>query len=183
LSSTPTQADAFELEVELLDVRTIARDVTDQYANVSPKHVLHVTVPEAPVMVMADPTRVFQVLENLVRNAIKYSPAGSLIEIDVAEDDDSALLSVTDQGQGIPRESLHRIFEPFRRESNVAVGIGLGLAITRRLVEAHGGVIDVASSVGQGSTFRVRLPLGRARSGSPAPTRDDSPVSWAENPT
>jgi signal transduction histidine kinase len=169
IDASRIEAGEFKLERELVDVRTVAREITDQYAKASPKHEVHGTITDEPLIVLADPTRLSQVLDNLVSNAIKYSPEGGPIEIDATEDHDSAVLSVTDRGRGIPEPSLHKIFEPFHRDSNVAVGIGLGLAIARSLVDAHGGVIAVESVVGQGSTFSVRIPLARVISEGAGP--------------
>jgi len=161
IDASRIEAGEFQLQRELVDVRTIASDIADQYAAASPKHTFEVIVPDAPVPVLADPARLSQVLENLITNAIKYSSEGGRIEIEASQHDDVAVLSVTDHGAGIEEGSLQRIFEPFRRVSNVAQGLGLGLAIARRLVDAHQGVIDAKSILGQGSTFRVRLPLAR----------------------
>ncbi|HSD90386.1 MAG TPA: HAMP domain-containing sensor histidine kinase [Kofleriaceae bacterium] len=179
IDASRIEAGEFQLQRELVDVRTIARDVADQYATVSPNHTLHVSVSDAEVMVLADPTRLAQVLENLIGNAIKYSPDGGPIEIEARQDRVDAVLSVTDRGEGIAQESLEKIFEPFRRVSNVPPGVGLGLAIARRLVDAHGGAIDVESIVGQGSTFRVRIPLARTGASEPREFKGDAAPTGA----
>jgi len=79
---------------------------------------------------------------------------------------DDAVIAVSDQGVGIPPEEAHRVFEPFRRAGSarqLAPGLGLGLFLARRIVEAHGGAIELESRSGSGSTFRIRLPLGSPR--------------------
>ncbi len=171
IDASRIEAGEFRLERELVDVRNIAREIADHYVEASPKHTLRVAVPDAPLMVRADPIRLAQVLQNLIANAIKYSPDGGTIALDVSQRDGKAVLSLTDPGHGIEEASLQMIFEPFRRVSNVPAGVGLGLAITRRLVEAHGGSIDAESVIGHGSTFRVHLPL--APGPEPAPNSDE----------
>ena len=101
------------------------------------------------------------VFSNLISNAIKYSPHGSRIEIDIQSGDgDSQVISVKDHGQGIPEEDKKHIFERFERlEREKAKGTGLGLAIVRRTVEMHGGKVWVEDNPGGGSIFLVNLPL------------------------
>jgi signal transduction histidine kinase len=113
-----------------------------------------------------DADRLTRVLENLVANAVKYSPAGSTVVVRVdreeAPDGPLAVLSVADQGVGIPAADLPHIFERFRRGGNVAgriVGSGLGLWGSQRIVAQHGGTIAIDSTEGRGTTVTVRLPL------------------------
>ena len=111
-----------------------------------------------------DPRRIGQVLENLVENAVKYSPEDSEVRLAISERDGQALIDVTDQGIGIPASDLPQIFERFHRAANVDdrrfAGMGLGLFICKGIVEQHGGRIWVESRMGAGSTFHVALPLG-----------------------
>jgi signal transduction histidine kinase len=103
------------------------------------------------------------VFANLLTNAVKYSPGGREIVVRVERDGAAARVQVIDQGVGVPAEALPRLFDRFYRVSETArgaSGLGLGLYISRRIVEAHGGTIAVASVPGQGSTFTVTLPLG-----------------------
>jgi signal transduction histidine kinase len=121
-----------------------------------------VEAPDDPVVVRADRQRIGQVLANLLTNAVKYSPAGSAITVRVVRGDGEARIEVIDAGVGIPPEALPHLFDRFYRVEATATsapGVGLGLYITRRIVEAHGGTIEVASTPGSGSTFTVRLPL------------------------
>jgi PAS domain S-box-containing protein len=110
-----------------------------------------------------DVKRIRQVLDNLIDNAVKYSPSGSEIAISAVESGDELLISVTDQGPGIPPEELTNVFERmYRIEQRLysgADGIGLGLYICQKLVEGHGGRIWAESPPGQGSTFKFTLPL------------------------
>ncbi len=122
-------------------------------------------LPADPLRIFADPERIVQVVTNLVTNAINYTPAGGNVTIDVmpawdAESgDQSAIIAVEDTGIGIDDMHLPYIFQPFYRVGGTIEGTGLGLSITQQIVELHGGEITVDSVPGQGSTFRVRLPL------------------------
>jgi signal transduction histidine kinase len=101
------------------------------------------------------------VLTNLVSNAIKYSPQGGLVHVTLESQEQHVVLSVSDSGIGISEEDQARIFEPFRRSGasrDLVPGAGLGLFVARRIVEAHGGRIDVRSQPSAGTCFRVSLP-------------------------
>ncbi len=119
--------------------------------------------PAEPVVVAVDRVRLEQVLANLLDNAVKYSPSGGTIEVDLAVAGDRARIAVRDQGIGIPAAEVERLFSPFYRASNASTrhfgGLGFGLYVSLALVEAHGGTIDVESAEGAGSTFTVSLPL------------------------
>ncbi|MCG2588658.1 sensor histidine kinase [Rhodohalobacter sulfatireducens] len=128
---------------------------------------LEFTEPVQEMEITADAQKLEQVLNNLITNAIKYSHSGTHITVRIQrEDEDSIILSVEDAGQGIPEKEQKNLFKPFSKTSVKATGgemsTGLGLAITRRIVEAHGGEIWVESEVGKGSTFFVRLPTDAA---------------------
>lgn len=153
---------ALELHVEAVDLRSPVRDVADLYIGTTPRHLVAVRLPDSPVVVDCDRERIEQVLTNLVSNAFKYSPSGGEVSLELTTDERGALVSVRDSGIGIRPEELPHIFEPFRRSSDARRirGTGLGLSVARRLVEAHGGTLDVVSEPDAGSTFRVHLPLG-----------------------
>ncbi len=112
---------------------------------------------------LLDTGRFEQVLNNLISNAVKFSPDGTTIQLWLRRQSDNALIEVRDQGPGMSRNDLDRMFEPFRslRRTGTAgePGTGLGLVIARRIVNAHGGRIWAESSPGQGSSFFVQLPL------------------------
>ena len=116
--------------------------------------------PEAVLLV--DPLRTRQVIDNLVCNAVKYTPAGGTVVLTVADAGSEVVLTVSDTGIGISAEDRERLFTRFFRSADahdLAIqGIGLGLAICKSIVDAHGGSIELESEVGRGSTFRVRLP-------------------------
>ncbi|WP_298402763.1 ATP-binding protein [uncultured Chloroflexus sp.] len=115
-----------------------------------------------------DPQRIAQVLGNLISNALRHTPAGGVVRVTVAADPDGIVFSVTDTGPGINPADLPHIFDRFYRADRARTrssgGAGLGLAIARRLVEAHGGQIWAESELGRGTTVRFRLPAGFAPS-------------------
>lgn len=124
---------------------------------------LEAEVPEGVPTLQADPGKIQQVLDNLVSNAIKFSPRGSRVSVRVEPVEGGARIIVSDQGPGIGPERLATLFEPFTRGGPTPTGgersTGLGLAIVRRIVHGHGGEIEVESTPGEGATFRVFLPL------------------------
>ena len=127
-----------------------------------PARLIRFDVNAAATLVVADPDRMRQVVDNLLSNALKYSPEGSDIDVRVAREDGHVATSVTDYGIGIPRDEIPQLFERFHRARNVSSryygGLGLGLYIAKAIVEAHGGEITVESEEGSGSTFTMRLP-------------------------
>ena len=115
------------------------------------------------ILVNADPLRLEQVVHNLVNNAVKYSPTGGGVTVRVERQAELALLSVSDEGLGIPAGALPQLFQRFYRADNVTAhhisGMGIGLYVVREIVTRHGGTVEVTSTEGAGSTFRVSLPL------------------------
>jgi signal transduction histidine kinase len=106
-----------------------------------------------------------QVLENLTSNAIKYSPINTRITLRARKADSDLIIEVQDEGMGVSAEEQKQIFNPYHRvqqDTQKYPGIGLGLAVSRQIVEAHGGKIWVESQLGQGSIFIVKLPLNQA---------------------
>ncbi len=146
--------------VALTDV--VARAI-DLYRDVADaKGVTLAAAAPADILVTADRTRLEQVAANLIDNAVKYTPAGGRVDVDVRRDDTAAVLRVRDNGPCIPAHELGRIFDRlFRGDSSRAErGLGLGLSLVKAVVEAHGGTVQVSSEPGQGSEFTVRLPPG-----------------------
>jgi signal transduction histidine kinase len=156
---TGMDAGAFGLELADYDLVAVIRGAADLFDGHSSKHQLVLELPEEPVMIRIDRLRIEQVVTNLLSNAIKYSPAGGRVVVRLEREPDAAIVSVTDAGVGIPAEDQQRLFEPFTRLQNVGSvpGSGLGLYVVRRIVEAHGGNIEVDSEPGRGTTFHVRL--------------------------
>ena len=114
------------------------------------------TSPDLPWLDL-DPGRIRQVLSNLLANALRYTPAGGTISVRYRQADGQAVLDVEDNGPGIPADELPHIFERFYKSTDSG-GMGLGLAIARHLVEAHGGTIRAESAPGAGTSMRVILP-------------------------
>lgn len=164
LDAARIQAGKLELRRDRLDLRDLVRDTVEAFRPLSTIHDLQITIEDDPVVVDADPVRIEQVLSNLLSNAIKYSPRGGVVAVSLAEDrrTGEAVLAIEDEGIGIAPDDVPRIFEPFRRSGasrETIPGVGLGLSVARRIVEGHGGTIEVESERSRGSTFVVRLPL------------------------
>ncbi|MBC8741663.1 PAS domain S-box protein [Paraburkholderia sp. UCT31] len=164
-------SDKVELRIARVDLAELvaraieaARPFTDSREQ---RVVAH--VPDAPVMIRGDMTRLVQVLQNLLHNASKFSPNGSAIELQGRVDFRMAVLEVRDPGCGIPVRSLDKIFELFAQEKEGQSfgegGLGIGLTLCKSLVEMHGGSIVASSEgLGLGSTFTLSLPLASAQS-------------------
>lgn len=124
---------------------------------------LHGEIATGLPRVNLDAQRIDQVLRNLISNTIRYSPAGASVNVHLARASNSARVEVRDTGPGMPPDAVEHVFERFWRadpsRSRLLGGAGLGLAIAKQWIEAHGGQIGVESRVGQGSTFWFTLPL------------------------
>ncbi len=171
------------IDAAVVDANQLVRSVVEAMQPVLIRHTLDVKLPDEPLFVMGDAFRLEQVLQNLVQNAIKYSPEGGTVGIVVDTWNEQVMMSVTDNGIGIPSTALPQLFTRFYRGPNVnseqISGLGIGLYVVKEIVAVHGGDVDVESVEGQGSTFRVSLPRRRAQSGDvyPAPSvEDDVPI-------
>lgn len=162
------EAQTFRLELEPVEVETLLAEFAEEArALCETKSIDFHFKAFATGRIEVDQSRVRQVLFNVLDNAIKHTPAGGHVELSSRLDDGQAVVALSDDGEGIPPESLPRIFDFFysARPSggpNGRPGAGLGLPLVRRIVEAHRGVIEVASRVGEGTTVTIRLPLQRA---------------------
>lgn len=162
LDVAKSESGQLRLHIAEHDLRQLTLDAVRLYENASKNHDVATDLPESPVPCRCDGGRVSQVLNNLLSNAIKYTPYGGTIRVKLRCDADTALISVMDQGIGIEPAEVGSIFEPFRRSKatqDLIPGVGLGLATSKKIVERHGGRIEVESEKGKGSTFRIRLPL------------------------
>lgn len=159
------EAGVGQYPLEELDLRDALRSAIEFFDDELSQHncTVEVAMPNAAVLVLANSGRLQQLFGNLISNALKYSPAEKYLRISLATADDRAIVELTDRGIGIPRSEQRKIFRKFYRGSRaVAMGMpgsGLGLAIVEHVVRAHGGKIGVTSAPGEGSTFRVELPL------------------------
>jgi PAS domain S-box-containing protein len=158
-----------ELSVVVEQAVEAARPIIEEQG-----HRLLVELPDQPLLLEADATRLAQVVSNLLNNAAKYMPAGGDVRLDAKRDGQSVVIRVSDRGIGIPPEMLDRIFEMFtqvdRSLERTHGGLGIGLTLVKRLVEMHGGTVRAHSAgPGQGSEFVVSLPLSDTTRGNEKP--------------
>jgi signal transduction histidine kinase len=155
----------FERARDVVDFGTLLRDEATLYSLQSERHQLALDLPDTPMPVLGNADRLRQVIGNLLSNAIKYSPQGGLVEVTAGVHGDAVRVEVRDEGIGIPTEQQARIFTKFFRADAAASGIagtGLGLAVSRDIVESHGGQIGFRSAEGEGTTFILELPAADA---------------------
>jgi signal transduction histidine kinase len=152
------EAGALSLTLEPTDLAAVVEEVASAFApRAAADEVTLTTSCDSTPEVILDPARIRQVLENLVANGVRHTPAGGTVNIGLSRRDDAVQLTVSDTGPGIPAEELDSIFDRYTRSADSG-GSGLGLAIARSLVEAHGGSISAESPPAGGATIRVRLP-------------------------
>ncbi len=166
------------LRISRCDLAEIAQTVVTELTLTAQQRQqqLRYEVPGTTLFVRGDPQRLYQVVSNLISNAIKYTQPGGLVTVMLRANDDEVHLEVRDTGPGISTEAQARIFERFYRAPSVAAddrGTGLGLAIVKSIVEQHGGRVWVTSAIGQGSTFSVSLPAWH----DVLPTDDTLPIT------
>jgi len=146
-----------------LDLTGLVVSTVSDFRGQAPDREVTLSVPDEPLAIEADPTRIEQVLANLLDNAFKYSPPGTPVEVRLTADPSSVTLSVTDHGAGIPLDQQDRLFTRFFRVTTEATryqpGLGLGLYICNVIAQSHGGTLRVDSVPGRGSTFVMTLPL------------------------
>jgi signal transduction histidine kinase/CheY-like chemotaxis protein len=175
------KVEAGRLELARFPVE-LGHAVTESVAGLRPladRKQQRLTVSVEPHLIEVDPGRLRQILYNLLSNAIKYTGEGGSIDVTATRDGAEIRIAVSDTGVGISDDDQQHVFEEFRQVGDRAghvAGTGLGLALTRRLVEAHGGRIELRSVVGEGSTFTVVLPIGSAHPPQPATTGGGVPV-------
>jgi signal transduction histidine kinase len=169
---------SIELDCRPMDLRTLAAESARAFGVLAEKkgQPLEVRLPTRPVPVSADILRLRQVLDNLVSNAVKYTPPGRPLRIEVRFTGTHGVVAVTDDGPGLSDEDRAHLFKRFKRLSAQPTGgensTGLGLSIVRELAELHGGTVEVESTLGAGSTFSLVLPLDFTQ-----PTDPDVPTS------
>lgn len=168
------RAERTELPIEIgpTDLLPIIVEAAREEVGASPRHALELAVEPGVPLALADPDRVSQIAHNLVSNAVKYSPDGGRITIGLEATPDEAVFRVTDEGVGIPPEAREQLFGKFQRlhaGDHRMRGTGLGLYLTKTLVDAMGGEISVHSAEGGGTVFSVRLPLASVPEPSATP--------------
>jgi signal transduction histidine kinase len=167
------------LDRQEIDIEVLAHHSIDAARPAADAGEILLTVDHGPTgPVLGDPARLEQMLDNLVSNAVKFTPAGGRVTVRTACRDGVATFEVTDTGDGISVADQEHLFEPFFRTRAASArsvpGTGLGLTITKAIVDAHGGTLEVESAPGAGTTFRVRIPTDL-----PAPTPGNEPEAEA----
>ena len=175
------EAGRLEIHPEPCDVALLLEEALAHFRTQPQARQVSLTLEIASPLgkLMVDPVRLQQILHNLVSNAFKFTPDGGLIAITARQSGPVMALSVRDTGVGISLEDQHRIFEAYEQAGAIDVqqkGVGLGLAIAKRLVELHGGSISMESAPGQGSTFTVRIPGAAPAQGDPQPAGSSRPL-------
>jgi PAS domain S-box-containing protein len=162
LATSTLQAERMKLDVEDVWLQRIAANTVERFRIQTKKHTLKLNFPKDYPIIRGDAVRLRQLIDNLVNNAIKYSPDGGLVEVGGTFDQHHVTVYVRDEGVGIPEADQERIFERFYRIDGTLArktqGTGLGLYLAKAIVEAHGGRIHVESRAGEGSTFIMTLP-------------------------
>jgi signal transduction histidine kinase len=153
---------ALNLNMQRVDLREIVEPTVRMLDRLSDRHPIALMMSDSPLILDCDVERVGRIVENLVTNAVKYSPDGGPVVVSLIQQDRFALVQVEDTGIGIPVPDRGRLFELGYRAENaarVAPGLGLGLYIASEIVRRHGGTIEATARDGGGSVFSVRLPL------------------------
>jgi PAS domain S-box-containing protein len=162
------QSNRLKLTTSAIDLRSAIQRMTERASHESDRQTLIFDVADDLPFVNADEVRIERILDNLISNAIKYSPGGGEVRVSARREGNSVVMSVSDHGIGIAPQDVEKLFQPFGRlenhfEGTAIQGVGLGLVVCKRLVEAHGGRIWVESEVGKGSTFFFTLPTSTAQ--------------------
>jgi len=157
------QAGALNIERHTLELCSLVRQLVEENQPAPQQNRIQLECQADPLIIVGDARRLAQVVQNLLQNALKYSPAGDLVRVRVDRHQDRARLVVRDQGIGIPEAAQPHLFRQFYRAPNVTEGtiqgMGIGLYVVKEIVERHDGTISVESREGAGSTFTVSLPL------------------------
>ncbi|MBV8633536.1 MAG: ATP-binding protein, partial [Burkholderiaceae bacterium] len=145
------------------DLALMLHDVCHLHREIAAEAQIYERYEALPATFTGDQHLLFQALSNLISNAVKYSPNGGLITVRAAQEEGRLIISIADQGIGIPKDDLPQMFERYHRGSNVSgiAGTGVGLYLVKMVVSLHGGTISVASSE-RGSTFTMSLPVPAA---------------------
>ena len=156
-----------EIEREPVNLNELIHSASESARASSPEHQISLVLPEEELFILGDRNRIFQVVANLLENARNHTPAGSSIQVSLTESEDEIKIEVADNGPGIEKHDLERIFERFyradssRTRTRKSEGSGLGLSIVKAVMQAHGGDVTVDSTMGVGSTFTLHFPIGK----------------------
>lgn len=163
LDITRLERNQLLLERETVDLGALLQRLVEETQASLRTHTILIAAPLEPVLIDGDALRLEQVFQNLIHNAIKYSPNGGAVHVEINRHDGCVLVSVRDEGIGIPAAALPHLFQRFYRATNVdshyISGMGIGLYVVKEIVGLHGGTVAVTSIENQGSTFTVMLPL------------------------
>lgn len=162
LEASRLDAHRLELRCSEVELTDMVRQCVAEAGEMADGHTVRMALPDGSIVGHWDSDRICQVIQNLVMNAIKYSPQGGEVVVRAEDLGDRARVSVADHGIGIPARAVPLLFDRFYRAENAEAGrikgLGLGLYIAKELVEAHGGAMAVESVLGAGSTFSFTLP-------------------------
>ncbi|MGA0914055.1 MAG: sensor histidine kinase [Actinobacteria bacterium] len=156
-----------EIEREPVNLNELIHSASESARASSPEHQISMILPDEELFILGDRNRIFQVVANLLENARNHTPAGSSIQVSLTESEDEIKIEVADNGPGIDKHDLERIFERFyradssRTRTRKSEGSGLGLSIVKAVMQAHGGDVTVDSTMGVGSTFTLHFPIGK----------------------
>jgi len=156
------QAGRMDFNPIYADLDELCEEIVEEHLSsaTTPKRIAY-TCAQPPIITHIDLRLMRQIINNLVTNALKYSPSDTVVRVSLSQRDEQAVISVADDGIGIPPEDRKHLFAPFHRAGNVGAisGTGLGLVIIKQAVELHGGTIHVDSQVGVGTTFTIVIPI------------------------
>ena len=161
LDITKIQSQTLLLHKETVQVSQLVSEITDMIQRTISTHQISLVLPKKPATIFVDKERIIQVIQNFLTNAIKYSPGKNAVQVVVTQEKKHVTISVTDYGLGIAKKDIPFLFDRFFRvksKKNIS-GLGLGLYISRQIIEKHGGRIHVKSVLGKGSTFSFTLPI------------------------
>lgn len=167
LTISQMETGEIKMHFEFFNIMELTKEVIDQLEGKAEKRSITVKLkdPDQKFFVKADYQRIYQVMMNLISNAIKYTRKEGQVDISFQQNDQFVTTHVADNGRGIPQEDIHRIFERFYRveksRSKEKGGTGLGLSIVKHIMEGHGSTVEVKSKVGVGSTFSFKLKKGK----------------------
>jgi two-component system phosphate regulon sensor histidine kinase PhoR len=165
------EAGRLKIQAAPVNLTDLIKRVVEMVQSTADLHRIDMRLPREPVSIQGDERRLEQVLMNVLTNAVRYSPDGGTVTLSLECQSDRVRISVADTGVGIAPDSLARVFERFYRAASTPLptGMGIGLYITRGIVEEHGGKIGVESELGKGSTFTVELPANTSRGAQRSP--------------